>query len=177
MVLPSRENAIALESSRGSLRRFVPSGENNWIPSRASQASQSPAGDHSSGIRHVGAPAITFGVMFAPTPTMAGCQGRSRCISPAMELPSGDQVGATIYSLASRMGAPPTIGSIQIVVGSPVAERTKAKRLPSGENTGCDRLVVPAGKSRGVTNGRSRLAFRLCTQISLAPERSVAYTN
>src|SRR5664279_5599866 len=105
---------------------------------------------------------------------MAGCQGRSRCIRPAMELPSGDQDGATMYSLVRRMVGPPTVGSTQMVGGASFEKRTKAKRLPSGEKTGYSSAVVPGGKSRGVTRGRSIPAFILCIQISEAPVRSVA---
>ena len=99
-VRPSRAKAIALLLRRGRVRRRLPSGEKSSMPARASQASHSPVGDHSMGMRHVGALAMTWGDMFAPTSTIAGCHGRSRCIRPAMELPSGDQVGETIYSLA-----------------------------------------------------------------------------
>ena len=41
--------------------------------------------------------------MSAPTPTIAGCQGRSRCIKPAMGFPSGDHAGDTMYSLVNRI--------------------------------------------------------------------------
>src|SRR5260370_25078586 len=108
---------MALLLRRGMVRRLLPSREKSSMPVRASQASHSPVGDHSIGIRQVGADAITCGDMLAPTSTMAGCHGCSRCIRPAMELPSGDQVGETIYSLAMRMGAPPTVGSTQMVAG------------------------------------------------------------
>src|SRR2546430_12623765 len=47
-VLPSLENVRAEALGPGNVRRRAPSGEINWMPSRASQASHSPAGDHRS---------------------------------------------------------------------------------------------------------------------------------
>jgi hypothetical protein len=41
-----------------------PSGEKSWMPSRASQASHSPVGDHSSGVRHAAFQLVAQGLAF-----------------------------------------------------------------------------------------------------------------
>ena len=64
-----------------------------------------------------------------PRSTIAGCHGRSRCISPAIELPSGDHVGDTIYSLAIRIGAPPTVG---LHPDRSPADRSRSARTRTG---------------------------------------------
>ena len=89
-------------------------------PPDVSQASHSPVGDQSSGVQQMGELGITCADISAPTPTMAGCDGLSRCTSPAIELPSGDQAGDSMRSCVRRTGAPPTAGSTHMVTGSSV---------------------------------------------------------
>src|SRR5579862_6755422 len=126
MVLPSRENANVALFKCGRSLCWLPSGLTIATPSSDSHAIQSPTGDQSGGVRHEGPFGITCGDISAPTPTIAGCHGRSLCMSPATQLPSGDQVGDCMYSDVSRMGEPPTVGATHTVVSSLVAYRTNA---------------------------------------------------
>src|SRR5947199_7436540 len=94
-------------------------------------------------------------------------------------LPSGDQEpgnSGETESLVTRTGAPPAAEDIHSL-GSPWnSSRAYATRAPSGDSAGpINHWVVPAGKSRLVTTGRSPAWLR--SQISYGPVRSVTYTR
>src|SRR4051812_42756606 len=94
-------------------------------------------------------------------------------------LPSGDQEPGNSdadASLLTRTGAPPAAEDIHSLTFPWNSIRAYATRAPSGESAGpMNHCVVPAGKSRLVTTGRSPAWLR--SQISLGPVRSVTYTR
>src|ERR1700732_4182019 len=113
------------------MRRIFPSGLSSIVPSLETAAIQSPRGDHS-GVQsrtERSSGQTVSALSLPPTRTFMTADG-GPCDANAIQLPSGDQVGAHWSPLESAMrtGAPPEAEAIQISVISRLTGRVRRWR-------------------------------------------------
>src|SRR5690348_689392 len=113
---PSRDHVAARNAGLRRIRRLLPSGLSSIVPSWEAVAIQSPRGDHS-GVASRTERSIcqtVSAIPFPPTRAFMMADG-GPCETNAIQVPSGDQVGAhwSPFESAMRMAGPPADGEIQ----------------------------------------------------------------